>query len=230
MHEESLLLELVLAEGRRDAGDIRMGERVVRVASRAEVDALIREGHYLHRWPGVVVRVFCIQRTAVEGAGRIVGALVFALPPRETAVRYGVSVAWELARLYVVDSEPKNTESWFIGQCIHHLRRERAACEVLVSYADPSAGHAGTIYRAANWIADGRTDDGRKTPRFDYLVDGKKYSRRGHVPEGAAWVRVPRISKFRYIYWMRDHERRRRAALVRCPRAGSVHSSPRRFA
>jgi len=31
------------------------------------------------------------------------------------------------------------------------------------------------IYRAGNWIRDGRTDQERKTPRFDYAVGEKVY-------------------------------------------------------
>ena len=73
---------------------------------------------------------------------------------------------------------------------------------MLVSYADPSVGHSGTIYRAANWVQDGRTDQERKTPRFDYAdaITGKKYSRKGHVPNGIEIKRIPRVSKNRFIY------------------------------
>jgi len=73
---------------------------------------------------------------------------------------------------------------------------------MLVSYADPSAGHSGVIYRAANWKSDGRTDDDRKTPRFDYADanSGKKYSRASHIPIGTDIKRVPRVSKWRFIY------------------------------
>jgi hypothetical protein len=79
--------------------------------------------------------------------------------------------------------------------------------KALVSYADPSHGHSGTIYRAANWQQDGRTDQERKTPRFDYGVGEKIYSRRSHVPEGVAVLRIPRVSKFRYVYRLEERIR-----------------------
>ena len=62
----------------------------------------------------------------------------------------------------------------------------------IVSYADPSAGHRGTIYQAANWKADGRTDDERKSPRCDYYDDrtGQKYGRRGNMPADAVIARA----------------------------------------
>lgn len=177
-----------------------------RAASRIEpcsvalVDAFIA-AHYLHKRPAVVV--LALRMIAHE---RAVGTCVFSLPPRETAKRYGGGVAWELARLYLLDEVPKNAETWFIGRAVRWIKRHRPDVSTLVSYADPSAGHRGTIYRAANWTADGRTDDERKTPRFD-LVDaetGKKYGRASHVPAGRATTRLPRVSKLRFVLRLRE--------------------------
>jgi hypothetical protein len=177
----------------------------VQVAFRSEVERLVRK-HYLGRWPGVVVKILGLL---AEDQIRYIGVIVFALPPRETAKRYSVTVAWELARLFIEDGTPKNTETWFMARAIAWIKRERPEVELLVSYADPSAGHTGVIYKAGNWIPDGRTDQERKTPRFDYAVGDKVYSRRAHVPEGATIRRIPRISKHRFIYWMKNHEAKR---------------------
>jgi len=138
---------------------------------------------------------------ALNHNGRRRGGIVFALPPRETSMRYG-GMTWELARLWLDDRVPRNAESWLIAQAIRHIRQHRPEVKFLVSYADPSAGHRGTVYKAANWQPDGSTDDDRKTPRFDYADadTGKKYSRRGHVPEGVTIQRVPRVSKLRFFY------------------------------
>jgi hypothetical protein len=166
----------------------------VGVASRAEADPLVL-AHYLHRWPGVVVLTLGMWRGPL-----LVGVIVFALPPRETMKRYGVSLVWELARLYIMDSEPFNSETWFMARAIKFVRSGYPTVKALVSYADPSHGHSGIIYRAANWQPDGRTDQERKTPRFDYGVGVKVYSRRAHVPQGVEVTRIPRVSKFRYVY------------------------------
>lgn len=167
------------------------------VAPIARLDAapMIR-AHYLGKWPGV-----CVLSLGLFHEGNPKGLVVFALPPRETAKRYGCAV-WELARLWVSDEMPKNTETWFTARSIRYIRRARPDVGALVSYADPSEGHEGVIYRAGNWRADGRTDQERKTPRFDYkdAVTGKQYSRRSHVPEEATVVRVPRVSKHRFVY------------------------------
>jgi hypothetical protein len=129
------------------------------------------------------------------------GVIVFALPPRETSKRYG-GETWELARLWVDDSLPQNTETWMIARAVRYVRQNHSTVKVLVSYADPSAGHAGIIYKAANWVCDGRTDQERKTPRFDYAdaATGKRYSRRGHVPPGVEIKRIARVSKHRFVY------------------------------
>ena len=163
-------------------------------ASRTESEPLVR-AHYLNRWPGVVVLTLGMWHGPL-----LVGVIVFALPPRETMKRYRVPLAWELARLYIMDSEPFNSETWFMARAIKFVKANHPEVKALVSYADPSAGHQGTIYRAANWKQDGRTDQERKTPRFDYGVGSKIYSRRSHVPVGAEIVRVPRVSKFRFVY------------------------------
>lgn len=57
----------------------------------------------------------------------------------------------ELNRLWIADSEPKNTESWFISRSMKLLK----SCDILVSFADPSQGHLGIIYQATNWIYTG---------------------------------------------------------------------------
>lgn len=161
---------------------------------RKEVSHMIQQ-HYLRHWPGVCVLILALKR-----AETALGVIVFALPPRETMKRYG-GVTWELARLWLEDSVPKNAETYLIGRAVRYIRSKHRDVKALVSYADPSAGHSGTIYKAANWIADGKTDQGRKTPRFDYAdaLTGKKYSRRGHVPDGVTIKRVPRISKHRFV-------------------------------
>lgn len=105
---------------------------------------------------------------------------MFSLPPPETFVRYG-GETWELGRLWVSDSEPCNTESWFIARAVRYVKRFHGEVVALLSYADPSAGHEGMIYRAANWLRDGRTDEERQTPRFDYAASLLDFQRRSGI-------------------------------------------------
>ena len=157
----------------------------------ARADWMIQR-HYLGKWPSIsrcVLAMHCGQYT--------LGVIVFADAPQQTSVRYS-AYTWELARLWIVDEAPRNAETWFIGQAIKHVTVYHPQVEMLVSYADPSAGHCGTIYRASNWTFDGMTDEGRKSPRVDYVVNGVLYSRKAHVPAGVAYTRQPRVSKYRY--------------------------------
>lgn len=162
---------------------------------RSQVSAMIRQ-HYLGRWPGV-----CVLTLAAAKINKPFGVIVFALPPRESHKRYG-GITWELARLWIDDKIPQNAETWCIGKAIKYIREHHPEVSTIVSYADPSVGHSGVIYRAANFKSDGRTDDDRKSPRSDYadVVTGKRYSRRKHIPAGIEIKRIPRVSKFRYVY------------------------------
>lgn len=149
--------------------------------------------HYLGKWPAVVLLTLGMWRDDEP-----LGVVVFAAPPRETLKRYSGNV-WELARLWIDDRVPRNAESWLLAQAARYVRRRRPEVELLVSYADPSRGHQGAIYRAAGWRADGWTDQGRLAPRCDYVdATGKHYSRRNHIPNGVAFWRVARQPKYRF--------------------------------
>lgn len=162
------------------------------------VSPLIVGCHYLHKMPAVVP---CAMALSVDGW--IQGALVWALPPKETAARYGAET-WELARLWLRDELPRNSESWFISRCLKHLRVSHPAVRFAVSYADPAVGHVGTIYKATNWRYEGMTDSERKTPRWDYLANGKRVGRAAHGI-GLAVTKVRRLPKHRYSMELRRY-------------------------
>jgi hypothetical protein len=163
-----------------------------------DVDVFIH-AHYLRKRPAIVLLALVMLHNS-----RQVGCVIYSAPPRECDKRYG-GKTWELARLYLLDEIPQNAETWLIAQSIKWIRRNRPDVCNLVSYADPSAGHSGTIYRAANWRKDGQTDDDRKTPRCDYYDarTGKKYGRRGNMPTDAVVERRPRVSKHRFAITIR---------------------------
>ena len=185
------------------------------------VDGFI-QAHYLHKRPAIVLLALAMLRDS-----RPIGCVIYSAPPREADVRYG-GKTWELARLYLLDEAPQNAETWLIAQSVKWIRQHRPEVCNLVSYADPSAGHKGTIYRAANWREDGRTDAERKTPRCDYYDTQpdlfgrteKKYGRRGNMPAGAVVERRPRVSKHRFALAIR-----RPSAAGRLGRAADVRQS-----
>lgn len=174
--------------------DWRMASKIEPV-SVAQVDGFVK-AHYLRKRPAIVL--LCLMLTV---KGTPAGCVIYSAPPMEADKRYG-GKTWELARVYLLDEVPRNAETWLIAQSIKYIRRNHPEVCHLLSYADPSAGHRGIIYQAGNWRSDGRTDQERKTPRCDYVDarTGKKYGRKGNMPQGSEVVRVPRVSKWRYHY------------------------------
>lgn len=165
----------------------------IRRATTLQLSSFI-QSHYLHKKPAVVVlslAMFCHNQP--------VGCVIYAEPPREVSTRYG-GYTWELARLYILDEIPSNAETWLIGQSVRWIKKHHPSVSHLISYADPSQGHHGTIYKAANWKEDGMTDENRTTARSDYYDQrtGVKYGRKGNMPKNAVIERLPRQSKHRF--------------------------------
>lgn len=91
----------------------------------------------------------------------IVAAAIFSKPAMNSIFKlYGGTEdeILELRRLVGVDDTPKNTESYFIGKCLKWLIKNTDK-KTIVSYADPSFGHGGGIYKATNFIYDGVSGD-----------------------------------------------------------------------
>ena len=72
----------------------------------------------------------------------------------------------ELTRMWSPDDMPKNTESRLISESIKLLPKK---VRFIMSYADPSVGHMGTIYQATNWLCCGKSQADEW-----YIVDGEK--------------------------------------------------------
>ena len=112
-----------------------------------------------------------------------------------------------LTQLWMSDALPNNSESKVIGVVQRELRRHTLV-KFLIAYADPSRGHLGTIYQAANWSYTGHS---QAMPLYD-LGDGvARHSRTlGHIfgthskkylrSHGIKVKLVPQSPKHRYIY------------------------------
>ena len=75
----------------------------------------------------------------------------------------------ELVRFCIhPDFHKKNFGSWFLSRMTAEYQKWNPEVKLLISFADQTQGHVGTIYAAANWQLDGET-------RSSYhYVDGKK--------------------------------------------------------
>lgn len=98
---------------------------------------------------------------------RVVGGAVMG-PPRHEE-NYPDSI--DIRRLATEDWCPKNTESWFLSKIAWYVNKKNENdYDYLLTYSDPSAGHDGTIYKAANFERVGETDSSRYI-----LWDGERY-------------------------------------------------------
>ena len=153
---------------------------------------IAKNEHYLHR-PPQVKRAFGLVKD-----GYIVGIITYGTPASRH-LQIGASpddpsLVIELNRMWVSDEMPRNTESKFISSTLKKLGRY-----IVVSYADTSVGHTGTVYRAANFHYAGWTDMDRKTPRYDYIPVNGGHSRNATRENGGGVaLKVRRKPKVKY--------------------------------
>ncbi|NQT72449.1 MAG: DNA methyltransferase [Chloroflexi bacterium] len=114
-----------------------------------------------------------------------------------------------LSRLWLSDRLPRNSESRVIGIVLRSLKKH-TSLKFLISYADPSQGHMGTIYQATGWVYTGLSS---AMPLYD-LGDGKirhcrslshaygTHSVKHFADHGVTVNLIPQMPKHRYIYFL----------------------------
>ena len=112
---------------------------------------IVIEKHYLHRKCPVSFSFGLFNKKD----SMPFGVVTYGVSPSSTLLK-GIcgesekSNVYELNRLWVDDSVPKNGESYLIGRTIKQLDRE-----IIVSYADSAQSHIGVVYQASNFIYTG---------------------------------------------------------------------------
>ncbi len=174
---------------------------------------VIVEKHYLHR------KCSCSIAFGLFNDNDLVGVIVFGKPSSYTlcngiAGKEESKNVIEFSRLWVSDSMPKNTESWFVSRAI-----KQCPFEIIVSFADTEQGHIGYIYQATNWLYCGES----KKQKYFRLKDnsnnegGTEYRRRERMPRarivekyGEEYVEEYYSSlKHRYIYFNARRKRKK---------------------
>lgn len=156
--------------------------------------------------------------------GNLIGVLMFATPCSEN-VRSSIfgkeykSWVTELHRLHILDVTPKNTESYFISQCLKLLKQDKPEIRAVISFSDTTVGHEGVIYKATNAYRIGKTGsavfyidrEGRlRHPR----QNGENISREKAKNRG--WEPVKRQSKNRYLYLIYHSKKERKELIELC--------------
>lgn len=168
--------------------------------------AFIIEHHYSHG---------CHNGPMTYGMFRgndLVGVCAFATPCSENvrASVFGpgfVDNVTELHRLVLLEEEPRNSESWFIVRALKLLKQRKPHIWAVLSFADATEGHVGTIYQATNAIFTGSSsracfwvdNDGRlRHPRQNgHNITPAEAQERG-------WTSMMRDSKYRYLFLLGD--------------------------
>lgn len=197
------------------------GELIVRPIPAVVASALVVQGHYLHSFPaGTRVSLGAFTAAGLEGV------VVLGVGPRFAhRLVAGATPAdgLTLTRLWLADALPHNSESYVIGQTVRWLR-QHTPVKFLLSYADPAAGHVGTIYQATNWLYTGLS---QAQPALD-LGDGiarhtrsvgsalGTHSLRYLRAAGLSPRRLPAAGKHRYVLFI-DRRWRGRLAVPTAP-------------
>lgn len=182
----------------------------VHPCERSEIRDFIEEWHYSHNINGLLSD-YCFK---LMDGDKMVGAMIYG--------GLGMANCWkkyaekkediiELRRLCCIDDTPKNTESYFIGRTLKWLKRNTAIKKV-ISYADNTYNHRGTIYQASNFQHLGKTAKGRvimfngkryhdKTIRTKYKGELKPFAKqiKEALESGEAYY-VPTLGKDIYMY------------------------------
>jgi hypothetical protein len=115
--------------------------------NKREIDNMIKK-HYIGKWPAEVVLTLGLIKN-----NETLGMIVFTVPKIRLLDRFGQDT-WDLARLWIVPSVPKNGESFLIGRAMRYLKKEHPRIKAVISFADPDMNHSGTIYKAANFKSE----------------------------------------------------------------------------
>jgi hypothetical protein len=105
---------------------------------------------------------FCL---ALTFNGETVGGAVVGKPRHGSKYKN----CMEIRRMALTDECPKNSESYFLGKIIWWIKKNKF-CKNILSYADQSVGHIGTIYKASNFKLIGQT-----SPSLHIFWKGKRY-------------------------------------------------------
>ena len=179
----------------------------VRPIDFAAAKRLLVKEHYLHSLPGGTKLAFGVFQNH-----RLLGVVTLGVGPynaHRLVLDAEPSDCLILSRLWLFDGLPRNSESRVLGVVMRSLRHNTSV-KFMVTYADPSQGHLGTIYQASNWIYTGLSE---AMPLYD-IGDGKaRHSRSLAHAYGTHSVRhfqshgvpikvVPQSAKHRYMYFL----------------------------
>ena len=111
---------------------------------------IVIEKHYLHR-VAPCSKAFGIFEKGGFFGGTLMGVVCYGVPAynpilKSLCGKEELNNIYELTRLWIDDSVPKNGESFLISNSLKLLDKE-----IVISYADSAYDHLGIVYQSSNW-------------------------------------------------------------------------------
>lgn len=168
---------------------------------------IIVRNHYLHTMPGGTKLAF-----GIFSGKHLMGTVTLGVGPFNAHRLVSGATRGDcicLTRLWLADDLPKNSESRVLAVVLRSLVRN-TTLKFVVTYADPSAGHLGTIYQAGGWFYTGISGPsvhydlgdgvGRHSRTLGHALGTRslRYLRR----HGARVSPIERPGKHRYLYFL----------------------------
>jgi hypothetical protein len=191
---------------------------------------IIKKYHYTHSFSscryaiGIFYQVGDNHKFFDDVEEKLVGCLTYGYPVGRSVVSSIFSDEnilttkniLELTRLFIHDGYGKNIESYSISQSFKWIKKQDDKIKVLVSYADPTVNHNGSIYQATNWLYQGEglnlmpnySVSLTKDP-YEWIHSRTVFSKFGsHNIEklkkaiGHTFWRMRELEKHRYVYFL----------------------------
>lgn len=178
---------------------------------RSACDEFILNIHYAHRYPSVSYAFGLFELSDDKEVCDLVGVVTYGTPPSSTlrsgiAGKENIDKILELNRL-VLSNNKHNEASILISRSLKMLPKGK----IIISFADTSQGHLGTVYQATNF-----TYHGLSAKRTDWAIKGKEHLHGQTIADefrgvenrakairdkyGDDFYLKPRPRKHRYIY------------------------------
>jgi hypothetical protein len=186
------------------------GYEVHPIDSKTALEIVVQH-HYLHRRASAQ---FCFG--LFDEFGGLVGVCIYGKPVSHTLCK-GIAGpdesdrVVELTRLWIADVTPSNAESFLISRSLKLLPDDK---DIVVSFAEISAGHTGIVYQATNWLYTGLSDrhviwllDGDSSQHQRHLFDQYGGVEEAKKVLGDRLVKAERPRKHRYVMFRGSRRR-----------------------
>ncbi len=157
----------------------------------------------------IILGLYRVGNSTLQGvitfgqcSGRLVAQSIYEGATEKTVM--------EFLRMVVLD-ECECPRTYFMSKSISILKQKYPKIKALVTYADQTEGHTGTVYKANSWKYIGQT--GKK---YHYTLNGVRYNKRipwdisrkeGITEKECAdkygYIKVPELPKLKFVKTLR---------------------------